>query len=323
MARPLRIEYPHAFYHLIARGQRRDVIFYADDDRQEFLERLKETVGKYKLRVHAYVLMNNHYHLLLETPLGNLSTAMHFFHASYTNWFRTKHRLVGSIFQGRFKSILVEKDAYLLELSAYIHLNPVRAGISERPEEYVWSSFGGYCARNNQDFPYTREVREAAGGRKLYREFVINRIRVTVEKEEVYGKNGLLGGEGFKNKVLSWTKERFPAGVEREVGELRRLRQLQAEEVKEPIVERFGIEEGKLVEKRRGNIYRKLYLYGLKQYTGLSLKEIGELSGMDYAAVSGLVRQFRKESKTKREMERVVDLLDKALRATVKFKIET
>ena len=139
MARPLRIEYPGAFYHILARGQRKDSIFYSDKDRKVFLHRLKETAQKYHIRIHAYVLMKNHYHLLMETPHGNLAKAMHYFNSNYTNWFRVKHSLVGSIFQGRYKSILIEKDAYLLELSAYIHLNPVRAEISKKPEDFLGS----------------------------------------------------------------------------------------------------------------------------------------------------------------------------------------
>ena len=112
MARQLRIEYEHAFYHVISRGERRENIFTCPEDKDKFLKKLAETVEKYKLFLHAYVLMDNHFHLLLETPQANLSKAMHHLNTSYANWFRFKYRLVGSVFQGRFKAILVEKDSY-------------------------------------------------------------------------------------------------------------------------------------------------------------------------------------------------------------------
>jgi len=122
VARQLRIEYKGAFYHVISRGTGRDKIFLNDKDKLKFLEKLGEAVDKFNLKIHSYVLMNNHYHLLKETPEGNLSKAMHYINTSYSNWVKSKHQIIGSVFQGRYKSILVEKEAYFLTLSAYIHL---------------------------------------------------------------------------------------------------------------------------------------------------------------------------------------------------------
>ena len=318
MARPLRIEYPGAFYHILARGQRKDNIFFSDKDRKEFLNRLKETAQKYQIRIHAYVLMKNHYHLLSETPHGNLAKAMHYFNSSYTNWFRIKHRLVGSVFQGRYKSILLEKDAYLLELSAYIHLNPVRAGISKKPEDFLWSSFHVYCQRNESDFPYTHEIRSVVGGRKAYRKFVLSRIGITVAKENIYGKNSILGGEDFKLRALKRLEkmEKYSGSAQREIGELRRLRKVKEEDVRRALSVVFGVGENTL-EKRRDNIYRKIYLYGLKKYTDMSLKDIGELAGMDYAAVSVLVRRFERESETKKKVRKKIALFEASLKRNV------
>jgi len=208
MARPLRIEYPGAYYHIFARGHRKDLIFYANRDRQEFLRRLKETAEKYQIRIHAYVLMNNHYHLLVETLNGNLTKGMHYLNASYSNWFRIKHNLVGSIFQGRYKAILVEKDAYLLELSAYIHLNPLRGGITESYDDFSWSSFPEYCHARQGYFPYTLEILSLIGGTKAYRKFVASRIAASVRKESIYGTNSILGGEDFKHRVLKHLSEK-------------------------------------------------------------------------------------------------------------------
>jgi REP element-mobilizing transposase RayT len=103
MARQLRIEYPGAFYHVISRGERLGNIFFDNNDRLKFLEKLREAVNKFNLKIHCYVLMSNHFHFLLETPEGNLSKAMHFLNTSYANWFKSKHQIVGSVFQGRYK----------------------------------------------------------------------------------------------------------------------------------------------------------------------------------------------------------------------------
>jgi len=144
MARQLRIEYPGAFYHIASRGNRKQAIFLADRDRVAFLDIIGEAHQKFFTVIHVYCLMTNHYHLMLETPLGNLSKTMHFINTKYSIHFKKKHSCVGHLFQGRFKAILVEADTYALELSRYIHLNPVRAAIVEDPEEYPWSSYREY-----------------------------------------------------------------------------------------------------------------------------------------------------------------------------------
>ena len=132
MARPLRIEYPGAFYHITARGNEKKPIFLTDEDRKKFLSLLESAVERYKAMVHCYVLVDNHYHLLLETPQANLSAVVHYINGSYTSYFNNKHDRCGHLFQGRYKAILVDKDTYAVELSRYIHLNPVRAGLGER-----------------------------------------------------------------------------------------------------------------------------------------------------------------------------------------------
>lgn len=140
MARPLRLEFPGALYHVTARGNERKPIFRDEQDRRRFLERLAQVARMHALVVHAYVLMRNHYHLLVETPAANLARAMRQLGGTYTQDFNRRHRRAGHLFQGRYKAILVDKDAYLLELSRYIHLNPVRVGEVLRPWEFRWSS---------------------------------------------------------------------------------------------------------------------------------------------------------------------------------------
>src|SRR5687768_10187557 len=126
MARPLRVIVENGWYHITARGNERQAIFRDDQDRKRFLAWIEESAETYHWRVHAYVLMPNHYHLLVETPRANLSLAMQWLHTAYSVWFNRRHHRVGHLFQGRFTSILVEPETWALALSSYLHLNPVR-----------------------------------------------------------------------------------------------------------------------------------------------------------------------------------------------------
>ena len=141
MARPLRLEYSGALYHVTARGNEQRDIFRDDDDRHRFLRLLGETATRFGWNLIAWVLMSNHYHLEVETPEANLSRGMHWLNGRYAQWFNRKHKRVGHLFQGRFKGLLIEKESYLLEVARYIVLNPVRANMVARPEEWRWSSY--------------------------------------------------------------------------------------------------------------------------------------------------------------------------------------
>jgi REP element-mobilizing transposase RayT len=141
MSRPVRIEFPDALYHVTARGDRRDDIFDDDQDRQAFLQVLEQVIARFNWLCHAWCLMDNHYHLLIQTPDGNLSKGMRQLNGVFTQASNRRHRRVGHLFQGRFKAILVDSDAYLLELSRYVVLNPVRAGMVASPADWSWSSY--------------------------------------------------------------------------------------------------------------------------------------------------------------------------------------
>ena len=141
MARPLRLEFPGAIYHVTSRGDRQEIIYESDADRQQWLDILCKVCDRYNWRVHAYCLMDNHYHILLETADGNLSKGMRQLNGVYTQYFNRQHNRVGHVYQGRYKAILVEKDSYLLELSRYVVLNPIRAGMIKNMGEWHWSSY--------------------------------------------------------------------------------------------------------------------------------------------------------------------------------------
>jgi REP-associated tyrosine transposase len=145
MARQWRIEYPGALYHVLSRGNGGQDIFLSDDDRHLFLGLLEVLTERFHIEIYAYVLMNNHYHLLLKTVDANLSMAMQWFGTSYTRRFNLNNHRSGHLFQGRYRSIIVENDAYLMRLSCYVHRNQLRAGVIDRIADYPWSSYRFYA----------------------------------------------------------------------------------------------------------------------------------------------------------------------------------
>src|SRR3972149_11114345 len=150
MGRPLRIEYPGALYHITSRGNERKKIFLDDGDTTQFLDILADYHRRYDICIHSFALMTNHYHLILETPQGNLLKVMHGINGKYTGYFNRKYGRNGHLFQGRYKGILVDRDAYLLQLSRYVHLNPVKAGIIDKSERYVWSSYPSFIGEGKK-----------------------------------------------------------------------------------------------------------------------------------------------------------------------------
>ena len=207
MARPLRIEYPGAFYHVTSRGNERKDIFKSNTDREMFLSYLASAQEKYEAVVHAYCLMSNHYHLMIETPQGNLSQIMKYINSSYTNFFNIKRKRTGHLLQGRYKAILVEADAYATELSRYIHLNPVRAGMVRSPEEYRWSSYSYYTERSSPSWLKTGFILGYFGtdptqSRKDYRNYVIEKVNGGyIDPLAGVVASTILGSEDFVRRI--------------------------------------------------------------------------------------------------------------------------
>lgn len=297
MARPLRIQYPGAVYHITCRGNERREIFRDDKDRKSFLGILKKSVEIYSIRLYAYVLMENHFHLLIETPLGNLSEFMRQFNITYTSYFNRSHKRVGHLFQGRYKSILVDKDNYLSVLSRYIHLNPIRAkargktNIEEKIrflEGYRWSSSGGYIDKRKKEgfIDYSVVLEEYGGdtekGRKAYRSKIEEDIREGLEiRDKLIGS--ILGGdrfiEGIKERFLKKAKSRR---------ELPAVKELQRYKAKEEIIRAIEEETGKAISDiiAGGGSLRQIAMDLLYRIGGLKGKEIGEMMGLDYSTIS-------------------------------------
>lgn len=174
MSRPLRIIYPGAWYHVMNRGLAHNLIFKDDNHRQCFLDLLSEIHFRYQVEIHAYCLMDNHYHLLLRTPFANLSRLMRHLDGVYTQYFNKSANHDGPLFRGRYKSILVEADAYLLQLSRYIHFNPVKAQLVEKSEQYPWSSYQAYLCGNSPSWLITNYILNYFRNNKIkkYKAFV-------------------------------------------------------------------------------------------------------------------------------------------------------
>ena len=236
MARPLRIEVAGGFHHVMNRGNNRQDIFLSDKDCQGFLEALTDSCEIYHVNLMAYVLMTNHFHQLLHTTRANLSEFMRHFQVTYTVRFNRRHHRLGHVFQGRFKSLLVEADEYLLPLSRYIHLNPIRvrrlkkANVRSKAwhlKKYPWSSFAGYChlRKRQQGLDYSWLLNTYFGGdnsqgRRQYREYVLKGIDGEIENpfEDVLHQS-ILGTPEFVERV----KEKLPRTDSREVPALRSL----------------------------------------------------------------------------------------------------
>ena len=185
MSRPPRIDFPDAIYHVTSRGNGRAKIFWADDDRQRFLRQLRDNLDTFAVVLHAYVLMDNHFHLLARTPRANLSPFMQRLSTSYALYARYKHRKPGHQFEARFKAKLVQDDTYLLARTRYIHLNPIKIAAcrrlskperAQRLEAYRWRSYAGYVAKKNaEDFVCYDVLKEygstMAAARRRYRAY--------------------------------------------------------------------------------------------------------------------------------------------------------
>ncbi len=284
MARPLRIQFPGAFYHVTSRGNERKAIFRNDRDRQKFLSYLASAHERYGAKIHLYCLLDNHYHLLLETPRGNLSQILHHLNGAYTTYYNVKRRRSGHLFQGRYRALLVEMESYCQELSRYIHLNPVRAALVEVPEDHFWSSYPAYIGFKRK--PSWLETSlllsyfspDEPVAQKKYREFVEEAVESPIRNplEKVYAST-FLGSQDFIDRV--WKRKRG-LGVqdERNIPALKILAEKPSlNAIKEAVETVFGSSD---------RLSKKFGLYISRQKGGFPLKEIGSFYGMKEAAVA-------------------------------------
>jgi len=328
MARPLRIEYANAWYHILNRGRRGEPIFAGNHDYFGFIDLLKDTSELWNLRVAAYCLMPNHYHLLVQTPDANISRCMRHIDGVYTQRFNRRHECDGSLFRGRYKSILVEADSYLLTLVRYIHRNPLKAGLTEKLDNYQWSSHRGYLSTAekwnwlHKNLVLSMLSKSRRDRMKNYRQFISAEDEAGDEINRVLDKKkwpAILGSASFINKV----KERFfPEKVDDEVPQSRELAPTPAQ-VKKAVCEHYRINDDELLVSKRGvfNEPRNVAIYLTRRLRGDSLKQIGEqFQVKKYSSVSSVIERIKtaiaKDGKFKSRVGSIVSALSKGQEQT-------
>lgn len=277
MSRPLRLEFEGALWHVTSRGNERRAIYRDDEDREQFLGVLGRVVSMFRWRLYAWVLMGNHYHLLLETPEPNLARGMRQLNGLYTQRFNRRHRRAGHLFQGRYKAILVEKEAHLLELCRYVVLNPVRAGLARSAKEWRWSSYRATVGQ--EAVPPWLDVESVLGpfggrrapGRERYRAFVSDGSRAGYEPWEQVQRQLFLGRDGFLEEIRERMKaSRHDAEIPRAQRDLGRpaLPQIVSSAAKA-----FDVPEAR-IRTRRGGAVRLAVAYLARSEGALPLSKI-------------------------------------------------
>ena len=275
MARPLRIEFAGALYHVTSRGDGLEDIYLHDADREVFLGVLEEVCSRFNWLLHAYCLMSNHYHLLVETPDGNLSKGMRQLNGVYTQRFNQTHRRVGHVFQGRYKAILVQKNSYLLELARYIVLNPVRAGMVRDAGDWSWSSYRAMTGIiNTPEWLHTDWILSAFSQSK---KVAIERYRTFVSQ----GKSQPSPWEQLKNQIYLGADE-FVDEMQSKLSpdvKLSEIPSAQKRRVPKPL-EYF----------QRKYPERDVAIIKAYQSGGYTMKEVGDYFGLHYSWVSRVIR---------------------------------
>ena len=320
MSRPLRIEYPDAWYHVMSRARAGHEAFPAKEDYYNFIDLLKDTSDMFNMRIAAYCLITTHYHLLIQTPDANLSRCMRHINGVYTQRYNARNGCDGTLFRGRYKSILIDADSYLLELVRYIHRNPLRAGIAKKVNDYPWSSHKGYISKTKKwEWLHKAYILDLFSKAKSLQITEYNRF---VSKEESGGfiqhystKNlpSMLGSEKF----INWVKERFPKKEKsKEIPESNRLCP-EVRDIKREICRHYQIEEPDLLKSRRGveNEARDLAIYMVRVIRGERLTSIGrEFNLNNYSSVSTALDRIRKKMGSKKFKKHYVQISKLLLR---------
>jgi REP element-mobilizing transposase RayT len=318
MARPLRIEFPDAIYHIMARGNEKKVIFWDNNDYKKFLFYLGEGSKAYRFITFAYILMPNHYHLILQTKESNLSKAMHLLNTAYTVYLNKKYNRVGHLFQGRYKALLVQKNRYLLEVSRYVHLNALRAGVTRNLFAYPWSSFRYYveqiAAPDWLDINVILNMlsKNAKECKRVYRKFMEDGISGTPNPfDEVYAQT-ILGDKDFIDSVL----EKYDVARNHEMPATKQLASRSSfETILNILCQVLRKNKTQVRQGGRHSLERKILIYLLKTRTSMNLKEIGKRFGITYSAVSQIKRTVDERLQHDTKLEKIIEKVDVLLKS--------
>jgi len=281
MTRPLRIEFEGAVYHITSRGNAKQAIFLDEKDFAGFLRVLCYVVKRYHFILHTFCLMNNHYHLLIETPYGNLSRGMRQLNGLHTQRFNQRHKRVGHLLQGRYKAILVDKDNYLLELCRYVVLNPVRAKIVKDPKDWEWSAYQATTGHKGipcltTDWILAQFGKEQKAASRGYQAFVLSGIKAESPLKAIKGQL-FLGQENFIDEIKHLIR-----GKEN----LKEIPRKQRYVTRPPLNEIIKYKD----KKSKDQAMYKAHL----QY-GYTLKDIAEYIGVHYTTVSRVIKRIEGE----------------------------
>jgi REP element-mobilizing transposase RayT len=316
MARPLRLEYADAVHHVMSRGIEGRRICADDTDRNIWLEILGRAAGRFGWKVYAFSLLDNHYHLFLGTPEAGLAPGMRQLNGDYAGYFNRRHGRRGPLMQGRYKSVLVEDEGHWLELSRYVHLNPVRAGLAKRPEDWKWSSYRGYhrpalrqewldCKAVLSE--YGRDERKA---RRAYRKFMEEGLGRRLDNPVSRAAHGLvLGSDEFVKKVRGMVSGRGAHAEVPGLGRLRRGGDLEAMVAR--VARKLKADRSEWCPGRRDNdLARARCAYAVRRASGARIRELAAALGYGspsaVTAACRLVREAARSAKARRELEELV-----------------
>ncbi len=342
MARPLRIEYPGACYHVINRGNRRNQVFFSDSDYRLFLEKLAEYLELYEIELYAYCLMPNHYHLFLKTSQANLGRFMQAFNTSFTISMNRKHGESGHLFQGRYKAQLVESELYKNVLSRYIHLNPVKVKslknvllptLKKRLRDYKWSSFRFYLGIVqkpewlNRSFVLVSWGKNAEEKIKNYRKYVEEGMLSDNSNELLPNAiNNIIGSDSFKDKVVrKYLKKSLEDIDSNEQATLAKINSFTVEEIIEAVRQYFSLQnfEAITVRKASDRNARKIAMFLSVKHCKKtrSLTEIASYFGIGIYGISSNINKFKEEISGNRKFKIYIKETDEILHENTKKQV--
>ena len=315
MPRKPRIHYPGALYHVILRGNARQDIFFDDSDRCRFFLLVQDGIERFGHRVLAFCQLTNHVHLAIQVGDVPLSRILQNLSFRYTRWVNWRRDRCGHLFQGRYKAVLVDADTHLLELTAYIHLNPVRAGMVDKPENYIWSSHRAYLGMETVPWLWSETVlgyfsEKLEEARLRFAEFVADRI-AEGHREEFYGKgsidNRVIGEDRFVEGVLG-RAESLPVGkpsLEAVLAAVTKIYGLREEDLRSP------------GQKRLPSEARSLAAWAVRELTDTPLNNLAGRLGRDASTLSAAIRRFEVRVKNEPDLAGKVETLKGGLEVPI------
>lgn len=324
MGRPLRIEYPGAWYHVMNRGQGKKPIFHSNRDYESFLALLAEISEIYSVEIHAFSLMTNHYHLLIHTPIPGLSRAMRHLNGVYTRLFNQRQRTDGPLFRGRFKSLIVDSEEYLSELVRYIHLNPVKAGLCLHPSKHPWTSHAAYISKlKRPPWLVTKEIlgrfgkKENRAIRRMDR-FVCAGVpeafQDSIEKQRV-----VLGSNAFKEWLYGNFVEKKKKGIA--LKDQRPKTRIKATQILDHVGHAYNVS---ITEIRQGGAFRRnearsMAIYLMRRLMGMPQLKIAHwVKAKNEFSVAKNYQRFHEELERNRTLRRFAKELSRGIMSNVK-----